>query len=1053
MKALKILGAVILFLLILLAGLSLVASSFIDQGKYKDLITAKVKDATGYTITWDGDIKLGFLPTPHVTLNKVVAKADTITIATAEQLHVSVALAGLTSGNIAINSVDLDQPVINLLVDKQGRQTWMTETLSKSDEQAPETDAAPETSPEKAETRHLSVGPITITNGALTYQDDTAGNKTMVEKLNARVTSDFGAGPFEVDGKGILSTQSGKEPSSLDKIAFDIKAQTGKPNEEGGLPLQAEIKLPDDGLSGEYSGVIKTSGPFMTEGDLSVTIPDLKKFLQSIQTKSSDLPDDLSGPAGIQAILSVTPDVVSLRNAKLTVAGVSYLGAFAAEGLKTAETPTIRIDMAPEKKGGEEAGSNPTPLRAALKNLKITGAGQMVDKAIIINQATVTLDGTPVNISVRYDPPASADARALVTANISATRLDLDDLMRDVTGKAPTATQDKPANAEESAAEVASQIKGISLPVDLVAKVKVDELITGGKNFAPMNGDFALRGDGLRINQAQIGLGGQGTVALSGSVASLSALSGIDMTVGVNTADADALLKSLKISQTAIKQPIGPGRVNANLKGSGEAVQFDATASALQFAVTGRGTVQSPLSKPVINNVDLRITHPNAVTALKTFRPNTDPGPTFQGPLDIASAVTWDKNRYHAGALKGKIGSTTLNGDIYLDLSGAKPDVTGQINLGNLVLAAATPNNSQGPDQGAGNAASTQKAGEARWSRQAIDTSWMNAATADLQIKAESIAYDYWKFVQPGLSVKLNAGTLTISDAQSGLFGGNASLDAKVKSGATERDPLSITTALKISNVDARQLHAALVSKQSDFITGTINGADITVSANGVSPAALVYSLTGNGQMNGKNLVVKGIDAAQLAMTAQGSYKPLERAGSLVSTFRDGQTEFTDFSMKFDIQNGVIRLNPILFDGTKARIDGSGTVSLPQWYVDVKNSITVKNTDIPPFDIVVRGPLDNPGQTGGGVLENYLRAKFGKQVEDKLKKLIGKKLGLPQQEAAPAPAVPVDGAAAPAETAPAAEPTPEQSLEKVLSDPKKAKPEDIMRGLGGLLAR
>ena len=320
---------------------------------------------------------------------------------------------------------------------------------------------------------------------------------------------------------------------------------------------------------------------------------------------------------------------------------------------------------------------------------------------------------------------------------------------------------------------------------------------------------------------------------------------------------------------------------------------------------------------------------------------------------------------------------------------------------------------------------------------------------ADLAIKARSITQDQWKLSNANLSFNLNGGTLELRDVSAGMFGGTAQMNGKIKSA-----PLSVDFTMKADKVDAQKLHSALTGAPADKVSGTISTFNLNVASAGASPSALVNALSGKGDMTGKGIVIKGIDAAQLAETAKGSFKPLERAGSLYNTFQGGQTEFDTMDLAFGIQNGVVNFTTLKLDGPRALIEAkSGNVNLPRWTVDLTTTVTVKDTDIPPFDVTVKGPLDNPLQAGGNVIEGYLRNKAQKKVEKLIGKELEKRFGIPfgQPEAvAPAPAdvapaaTGTEGVDAVAPEAPAAEPAPVK---------KQSKEEKALRARQGILGQ
>lgn len=1035
MKA-KIIGGILGLVVLILVGGSIAASMFLDQEKYKGIIVSKVAEATGYTIDWQGKIKIALAPVPHVSLDNVSAKNGSKEIANIESLNIDVSLGSLLKGQVGLGDVTLKKPVITLAVDKAGNQSWMNDKLAKKDTaEAPQEETA---SPQKetAASSAITFGKIIVKDGSLTYTDAQKGSEQIISKIDVAVEIGNDNGPYVVEGN-----------LAYNDIAFTIDAKTSKPNDDGQLPLQVKAEFPDLKAKGEYSGIIKNNGSFTAEGDLNLSVDNIEKTVEAFTKQKSNLPKELAGSASVEGTLSYAPDAITIKNAKVSAGSLSYLGEFSVTGLQTAERPVIGVNFQPAQ--GNQTSTASSPLIAVLDDLTMNGKGSMIGKAIVIEEAAVKFDGTSLRLAGRYDPPAKSDQKGALNVTLTSPRIDLDDLARDF-GKETTAapTNDSKPSAQK-AADVKETAKGINLPVDATVDVNVGEVVYQGQSYTNVAVKGALKADKLDITNLSLGMKPSATLSANGSIGALSSLSGIDMTAKVSTSDTDALLKALKVEQKAIKKPIGAGSVTADLTGSIEKLGFDATVQAMEFQIAAKGTVDKPLEKPIINSVDLQVNHPQFVNAMRTLQPSFDAGPSLRGPLNVGTAISWADNKYHAGAIKGKIGTTDVNGDIYFDSGAGKPSITGQLNFGALVLGNGAGASSAAP-AGKGGAAPGQQtqSAESRWSREAIDVSWMNNFNADIAIKAQSLVYDLWNLTQPSLAFKLQNGTLDIAEAKAGLFGGTASITGQVKAGASVKDPLSMNWVVTTDNLNANQLHSAIVRKRSDFINGTINNFDMNMSSAGVSPAALVYALTGKGSMDGKNLIVKGIDAAQLAQTAKGSYKPLERAGSLLTTFQSGQTEFSEFNAAFDIQNGVVQFSKIFFDGPKASIEGTGNVNLPQWTVDLKNKMTVKGTDIPPFDIAIKGPLDNPAQAGGAVIEDYLRSK----VENKVQKLIGKELekrfGIPQADSTPATAGEVQPT--PTATDDAAQPVEPAPQEQ---DPEKVMKKEAIKALEGLFAR
>jgi len=185
----------------------------------------------------------------------------------------------------------------------------------------------------------------------------------------------------------------------------------------------------------------------------------------------------------------------------------------------------------------------------------------------------------------------------------------------------------------------------------------------------------------------------------------------------------------------------------------------------------------------------------------------------------------------------------------------------------------------------------------------------------------------------------------------------------------------------------------------------------------------------------------------------------LPRVQQLVNASSSGgETAFDTVKGDYGIANGVVSINSMALDGPAAEIVSTGNADLPRWYIDTKHTITLKKAkEVDPFDVVIKGPLDNPGNTfGKGIFDTYLNEKLG----EKLNELIGDKVGsdvsdalqkfgiLPpsKKKAAPAPvndnttgeAAPVEQPVQQEQQAPAQK-TPEQEAQEAI--------EGVIKGL------
>jgi hypothetical protein len=129
-------------------------------------------------------------------------------------------------------------------------------------------------------------------------------------------------------------------------------------------------------------------------------------------------------------------------------------------------------------------------------------------------------------------------------------------------------------------------------------------------------------------------------------------------------------------------------------------------------------------------------------------------------------------------------------------------------------------------------------------------------------------------------------------------------------------------------------------------------------------------------------------------------------------------------------------------------MDTTGTVNVPQYTIATTHKISLKEEDIPEFEMNIKGPLNNPAQTfGQGVLNDYISRKVNRKLQDLISDKLGDKLGLPKAQSQEPPQE--NGASgqegdSEANVEPAANDNTEVEQQE---QPRNTEPEDAIRGL------
>ena len=1016
--------------LVLLAGVGgVVATQLIDQQKYKTLIVSKVEESTGYRINWEGNISIGMMPLPHATVHKLTVESQGTQMLSIEKANVEVALTPLLSKKLLIRNVSLDQPIVRLVTTKAGVQTWTPKA------KAEKPDGAVTTTTEDGEEFEIIVKGVDMNEGSFFIDNQQSASLQEFKDINLNIRADSMTGPFDVKGD---TKWSGKK--------VDIKVTSGETNAaEGNYPIQASISIPDIDGEVSFAGVVN-SNSMSAKGDIDLDVENIGKAAKEFSGKDAGLPEGLDGKASLAGKVEYTSDRVALDDLALSVGTLSYSGHVTAEGLenKNAE-PQVSFQLTPKAR----AASSAPQLVQLLSDLTIAAKGSIQDEKIQIVNANLKAMGN--NISVTGN--STMGANPAVDLTINASEINLDALTNANAGSAEGTAK----SAASSAATKPSDM-GFTVPFSGRVRADVAKLVTGGKTYSNIKADVMSKGGSLAITRAEVSLPQESNVNVTGTIGNTAALSGLNLKVAAQTKDAEKLMTSFGVTPPELPAKITAASLNGSFSGDLKNLGFSTTISALKFNVKGDGTVGDPLGTPVINSLKFNVTHPNFNEALKTFQPGFSGSSGFFGPMDLSGQLAWGETKFDLSGLNGKLGQTTINGDLSA-VTEPKAKVSGALNFGTLVFPSAT--NNGGTVEATPSSAPAQAKGE-RWSRDPIDTAWMKSFDADLTIKAKSITQNMWKLNDANLAFKLADGVLTLDDVSAGLFGGHASINGVIKSGAGAKDPLSINAQMKADSVNAQELMSAVMGKVSYVLSGTLSKVDVSVNAMGSSAANLIQTLGGNGAMNGKDITVTGVDIVALSNAAGGSYKPLDRLGALSkSVGSSNQTKFDTFDSEFTIENGIVNLKKTMFDNTDASMNTTGNVNLPAWTLNLTNKLTMKSNEAEPITFTINGSLDNPAQSG---LQNLLLNRVDKLINKdgtKLNKVLGKFLGTPQTDAvAPAPeATGTTGTEAAPAAAPATEGTNSSAApvapapEKTKEQKKAEKAEEAVKAIQGLFGR
>jgi uncharacterized protein involved in outer membrane biogenesis len=162
---------------------------FFDWNWLRGPIEARLSALSGKQVTIAGPLTGTWSWTPRITANDVRVVDPSYKpapdVAEVRQVAVVIDLEKLLGGKIDLPEIDIDQPVLDLVRDPQGKANW---------------DIAAEAQGPKSRGGMPIIGTLKIADGKLTYRD--LGKKTEIDATIATVTANGGSGQEEVTLEG-----------------------------------------------------------------------------------------------------------------------------------------------------------------------------------------------------------------------------------------------------------------------------------------------------------------------------------------------------------------------------------------------------------------------------------------------------------------------------------------------------------------------------------------------------------------------------------------------------------------------------------------------------------------------------------------------------------------------------------------------------------------------------------------------------------------------------------------------------------------------------------
>ena len=394
----------LLVLLVLVVAALFIVPSVLDWERFKPEITERLEAITGREIAIDGPLAVSILPTPTIKAADLrIANAPGAVapdMARIASLHLTLALGPLLGGKIAVTSLEMVEPVIELQRLADGRPNWLFEP-----ETAPTVETSANGELEVVDLGLTRIDSATITNGTIVYRHADDEPPTRIDGIDAAISARSLDGPFR--GEGNLAVRG---------RAIGFQLATGTVGEDRTLPVSFEATFGGERGSALFEGILKgIDGMPAFDGNVRAEASDFGALLNALAVDLGSLPaEPLGSEFSAKGEFSVRADTIAARELQVRLGESQANGTLSWQGGEVpqlaAEIDLNRIDLdrflpdggKPKPAGSAGSGSEPQTAEAAGSN----GAGQSSNAVALATPQSIADDirhGIPTNIDAALD--------------------------------------------------------------------------------------------------------------------------------------------------------------------------------------------------------------------------------------------------------------------------------------------------------------------------------------------------------------------------------------------------------------------------------------------------------------------------------------------------------------------------------------------------------------------------------------------------------------------------------------------------------------------------
>lgn len=267
---LKISGIIIALIVIVIVA----ATKLISTDDIVNQVSVKVEQATGRTLTVDGEKRLSVFPSLSIVLNDVrfsnAKNGSQPNMATIDALNIHIPWLSIFTGELTIDKFVIVNPDILLETLADGKANWQFSTVGNSSDQSSEPSDNKDTGSDVVlpEAFDIKLGQVEIQDGKLTILDHKNKTSKVIEQLNLAVLLPSLRETLTVSGSVRYMTK-----------VFELESKITTPaNAINNQPFSVKLALISDLANVAYKGEIQQRGQDI-KGNLSVSGDSVKDIL------------------------------------------------------------------------------------------------------------------------------------------------------------------------------------------------------------------------------------------------------------------------------------------------------------------------------------------------------------------------------------------------------------------------------------------------------------------------------------------------------------------------------------------------------------------------------------------------------------------------------------------------------------------------------------------------------------------------------------------------------------------------------------------------------